>query len=155
MHVDPVTTFRCNAADHESEAGIAHIGGPPAPGADDVMVMVGGLAGDVGVIARRQVDPFDGPHDLEDLERSEDRRPPDLEVPGGCIVHQVRSGEVPRAGRDEIGHCATRHRQSVASPIQRGERGIRVGDDGTHRANRIPAGGPRIGGAAGEWQDLY
>ncbi len=142
MHVDLVPTFRCNAADHESEAGIADIGGPPAPGADDVMVMVGRLAGDVGVIARRQVDPLNGPHGFQDLERSEDRCPPDPEVPGGCIVHQVRSGEVPRAGRDEIGHCATRHRQSVASPIQRGERGIRVGDDGTHGADRIPARAP-------------
>ena len=46
------------------------------------MVVVGRLAADVGVLAARQVDALDRAEIREDLERPEDRRPADAEVPG-------------------------------------------------------------------------
>ena len=76
--VDAIAGLSRDVADDRAQARVVDLGGPAAARADDVM-MVGGLAADIGVLARRQIEPLDGSELLEDLEGPEDRRPPDAE----------------------------------------------------------------------------
>ena len=62
--------------------GVVDLARPAAARADDVVV-VGRLTADVGVLAGRQVEPFDGTELLEDLERAEHRGAPDAR--GVCV----------------------------------------------------------------------
>ena len=67
------------------------------------MVVVDRLAANVGVLARRQVESFDGAQLLEDLERPEDRRATDAEMPGAGLGDELGRGEVAVVVGDECG----------------------------------------------------
>ena len=76
MIVDPEPGLAGDIADDRAQAGVVDLAGPPAARADDVVVM-GGLAADVGVLAVRQVETFDGADPLEEVEGAEDGGAPD------------------------------------------------------------------------------
>ena len=59
------------------------------------MVVVGGLAADVGVLTRRQVEPLHDPQLDEQLEGPEDRRPPDPQASPPGVRLQLRGREGP------------------------------------------------------------
>ena len=99
--VDAIPGPPTDLADHRLEAGVADIGGPPTARAHDVVV-VGRLAGDVGVLARRQVEALHGAEFLEQVERAEDRRPADPEPSAPGVGDEVCRGERPRTRRDEF-----------------------------------------------------
>ena len=65
--VDPVAGLAGDIADDRPQTGIVDLAGPAAARADDVVV-VGRLAADVGVLAGRQIEAFDGAEPLEELE---------------------------------------------------------------------------------------
>lgn len=85
------------------DPGIVDVVGAATAGADDVVV-VDGFARDVGVLARRQVEPLDDAKVLEQIERPEDRGPSDPEAPGPSVGDQVGGGEVPGPVGDQLGH---------------------------------------------------
>ena len=91
--VDPVAGLSGDLANDRPQTGVVDPGRPPAARADDVM-MVRRLAADVGMLAGRQVQPFDGAELGEDLERPEDRRPPDAETPGSRRDDQLGGREM-------------------------------------------------------------
>ena len=97
----------------------------PAALADDVVV-VGGLAADVRVLAARQVDPLHDAQLAERVDRPEDRRPPDPEPPGAGVGEDVRRGERAVAVGDQAGHRPPRVRQPEACPVQGVEQWRRV-----------------------------
>ena len=79
MVVDPEAGLARDVLDDRAQAGVVDLGRPPAARADDVVV-VGRLAADVGVLAGREVETFDGADLLEELERAEDGGAPDAEA---------------------------------------------------------------------------
>ena len=81
VRVDPVAGLPPDPRDDCGEARVADVGRPAAASADDMVMVRRRLAGDVGVVAGRQVDPLDRPDALQDLERPEDRRPADVQPP--------------------------------------------------------------------------
>jgi hypothetical protein len=72
---------------HVIEAGIVDLGDLAADPADDVVVM-GRPAGNVGVLAGRQVDALEHVQLGQQVERPEDRRAADLEPPGARVGEQ-------------------------------------------------------------------
>ena len=87
-------------ADHRAQAGILDLRRAAAARAHDVVV-VGRGAAHVGVLAARQVDPLDGAELGQDVERPEDRRAADPEVPDPRLVDEVGRREVARLGADQ------------------------------------------------------
>ena len=85
------------------------------------------LAGDVGMVTGRQVDPLDGPHSLEGLEGSKDRGPADIETTSCGIADQVGRAEVTVPRGDEVGDRPPRRRQSVSGAVESVERRFRQG----------------------------
>ena len=67
MIVDAVAGSARHVADDRAKSGVVDLVRPPAPGTDHVVV-VGGLAADVGVLARREVQALHGSQLLENLE---------------------------------------------------------------------------------------
>lgn len=124
MGIDPVAALGSDPAHDPAETRVVHVGGAPASAADQVVVVVGRLAGDVGMITGRQVDPLDGPDRRESVDRAEDRRAPDVEAPRRGIVHQVGRREVPASSGDDVGHGPTRPGQAIAGAAEGGDRGF-------------------------------
>lgn len=118
MGIDPIAALGGDAADDAREAGVVDIGGSSALAADHVVMMVGRLACDVRVIARRQVDPLDRPDAFEGLERPEDRRPSDRRPAPHPIVNEIGGREMALAAGDEVGDRASRAGQAISGPIQ-------------------------------------
>ena len=65
-------------------------------------MVVGSLAPDIGVLARRQIEAFDCAERLEDLERPEDRRPTDAEIARARCLEQAGRREVAVLVRDQF-----------------------------------------------------
>jgi hypothetical protein len=76
MRVDEISRVRLDLARDGFHPVILDLGRPAAALADDVVV-VSGLADDIGVIAVRQVQALHQTELLEQFERSKDGRPPD------------------------------------------------------------------------------
>ena len=113
--VDPEAGLAGDVADDRAQAGVVDLAGPPAARADDVVVMRG-LAADVGVFAVRQVETFDGADPLEELERAEDGGPPDGGT--GCL-----------RGGDQLGG----REMAVLLGDQRGQRRAAARSGGSRR----------------------
>lgn len=78
MLVHPEPRPARDLVNDRAEAGIVDLARPAAPGAHDMM-MVGSLAGHVGVVATREIDSLDATHRFKSLESPEDRGPADAE----------------------------------------------------------------------------
>ena len=121
MVVDPEPGLASDILDDGSQAGIVDLGGPPAARADDVVVMRR-LAADIGVLAGREVETFDGADVLQELERAEDGGPPD----GGAALlgrgDQLGGREVAVLLGDQRGQRPARFRQAVAGAVEGGRR---------------------------------
>ena len=100
--------------DGAAEAQVLDLGHPPTGVTDDVVMVMLRQAGDVGVIAGRQVDPLEDLELGEELERTEDGRPADTQIPGSGILDEVTGREVACARCDQLGYHATRLGQAVA-----------------------------------------
>src|SRR6185369_14556975 len=83
MVVDAEAGLAGHIAHDGSQTGVVDLDRPPASRADDVMVM-GGLATDVGVVAVREVQAFDGADPFEEVEGAEDGGAPDSGVCRAC-----------------------------------------------------------------------
>jgi nicotinamidase/pyrazinamidase len=101
------------------QAGVLDFGHPAAGAADDVMVM-GGLAGDIGVLTGRQVDAFERLELGEQVERAKDRRPTYRQPSSASVGQQVGRREVALALRDQIGDRPPGAGHTVAGTRQRG-----------------------------------
>jgi hypothetical protein len=101
-------------ARHLAHPAVIDFGRAAAAGADDVMVMLGRLAGDVGVLARRQVEALYETQVREQLQGSEHGRTPDRRAPVRRIVDEVAGREVAGALRDQLGNSAARLRAADA-----------------------------------------
>ena len=100
--IDPEAGLTGDVAHHRAQAGIVDLTGPPAARADHVVVMHG-LAADVGVIPIRQVETFDSADLLEKIKGAEHRGPPDGGT--GCLrgCDQVGGREMAVLLGDECG----------------------------------------------------
>ena len=117
MAVDPVASSALYVVDNGKQPGIRDVRRPPAARTDHVVVMAG-LAGDVGVLAAGQVDPFDGPQLDEDLEGPEHGRPTYPQSASLGLREKLCGGEVAVAGSDEVGDGAARPGQPIAGGAQ-------------------------------------
>ena len=107
-------------ADDRPEARVVDLVGPAAARADDVVVM-DGIAADVGMLARRQVQALDGAEPLEDLERPEDRRSSDPESARPGLGDEIGGGEVAGLIGDERRERPARLGQAIAGAVERGD----------------------------------
>ena len=83
------------------------------------MVMQG-LARHVGVLAVWEVDPLDRADLEEQVERPEDRCPPDARAPGARFGGDVGRGEVAAAARgDQVGHRPAWPGQAISGTAER------------------------------------
>ena len=101
------------------------------------MVVVGRLAGDVGVLAGGQVEALDEAELEQHVERPEDRRPADAQVAGRGRLDQVGRREVARLVGDERGDRPPRLGHAVLAALEGGEQG----DDVDHAADDSRSGG--------------
>ena len=76
------------------------------------------LAADVGVLAGRQVETFDGADPLEHLQRPEDRRAADTQATDVCLGDQLGGREVTLLVGDEGGKRPARLGQAIAGAVE-------------------------------------
>jgi len=124
--VDAVTRPLFDLADDGSPASVIDVTAGAASRADDVVVM-DGLAGDVGVLAGRQVEAFDGMEVDQDVEGAEDRRSTDAEAPRAHVRDEVGRCEMPLARGDQLGDRAACVGQPVPGVVECGLDGCRSG----------------------------
>jgi hypothetical protein len=117
VFVYAVTGAPRDFADDKPETGIIDFARPPTSGADDVVVMRR-LADHVGMLAGREIETLDGTESLQDLERAEDRGPPDAESPGASGGDKLGCREMTGLVSDQDGQGATRLRQTVAGAVE-------------------------------------
>ena len=132
--------------DHCPQAAVVvHLRRPAAALADDVMV-VGGLAQHVGVLAIRQVEAFHEAQVQEHIQRPEDRRPTHGQAASTALADQLGSGEVPVVLGHHGGDAATWFGPLVARSVQGGQQWF----DGAHLRTiaRVPSGRALVGWAA-------
>ncbi len=115
--VDPEPGLAGDVADDRAQARVVDLAGPPTARADHVMVMRG-LAADVGVLAVRQVEPFDCAEPFQEVEGPEDGGPPDGGP--GCLRgrHQLGGREMAVLLGDQRGQCASRLRHAVTGAVE-------------------------------------
>ncbi len=129
MVVDPVAGPPLDVAHDRAPAGVVDVAARPHVRADDVVVM-DRLAGDVGVLAGRQVEALDGVQIGQDVERPEDRRPADAEASGSGVGDQIGRGEVPGSRRDQLGDRPPGAGQPIAGVVEGGLQRRRLGHAG-------------------------
>jgi hypothetical protein len=127
--VDRVARPLLDVADDGSPACVIDVPAGAAIRADD-MVVVHGLAGDVGVFTRRQVEALYRPQVGQDVKRAEDRGAADPKAPLAGIRDEVGRGEVPVASRDQVGDRTASLGQPVSGVIE----GVLDGDGLGHEA---------------------
>ena len=104
--VDAVTALGTDFADDGLQAAVRYFNRRSAAATDDVVVVLLGRTGDVGVLARWKVQSFQGALLGEQVEGPKNRRSADLEV---CLLRvgkQVRGSEVTVALGDQCRHGA-------------------------------------------------
>jgi hypothetical protein len=99
--IDPVARPALDVVDDGKQPGVLDVRSPAAARAHDVVVMAR-LAGDVGVVARRQIDPLDGAKLDEHLQCPKDRRAADTQPTRMGVGKQVRGREMAISGRDQV-----------------------------------------------------
>ena len=124
VQVDEIARGRFDRAGQRVDPAILDLGITTAPLAHDVVVM-GRLAHDVGMLAVRQIEPFDETELLEELQRPKHGRPPHAQPSSLRLREQVERREVPVTLLHEIGDGASGRRDSVAGAIESGAQGIR------------------------------
>lgn len=82
------------------------------------MVMVGSLAGHVGVVAAREIDSLDAAHRFKRLESAENRRPADAEPAGSRFADELGRREVAGLTRDQVGKRPPRTRAPEAGVVE-------------------------------------
>lgn len=121
--VDPESGALGDAGHDLAEPRVVDVQRASAPGADDVVVMVGGLTGHVGVLTAGQVDPLDEAEFGQEVQGPEDRRPADPESLALRIPDQVGSREMAGPTCDQSRDDPPRLRQAVVAAIEGGEEG--------------------------------
>ena len=89
-----------------------------------------GLAGDVGVLAVRQVDALHHTDLGQHVQRSEDGRPADPEASCAGLLDDVRGREVTGLTGDQGRDLAARFRHPVSGAFESGEEGCGVDHPG-------------------------
>lgn len=120
MGVDPVAGPSPDLPGDLSQAEIRDVGRPATARADDVVVM-GRLAGDVGMPAGGQLEPLDEAEFGEQVEGPEDRRPSDPEPLRARLGDELGGREMTRLRGDQRRHGAPRLGGSVARAVEGGE----------------------------------
>lgn len=139
MRVDAEPSPPGDFADDGPETGIRDLGGPAAVRTHDMVVVRWGAA-DVGVLTRRQVEPFDDPEVGQDVEGPEDRRPADPETPNPGLTHEVGRREVSGPVRDQCRDGPPRRRQAVTGAIESDEQQFRISHVPDHSTIRALSG---------------
>src|ERR1700690_4454437 len=106
MRVDGVARAALDLLDHGPQAAVVHLGRPAAALADHVVV-VGGLAEHISVLAVGHVEAFDEAQVQEYLERPEDRRPTDRQAASPALAHELWGGEMAFVLGHHRGHQPT------------------------------------------------
>ena len=89
-----------------------------------LLMVVRGLAGDVGVLAGREIEPLDGVQVGKDVERPEDGGPTDPQTPGSRVRDEIGRGEGSVPSRDEIRDRTPSARPPIAGVAERGLHGL-------------------------------
>ncbi len=128
MGFDPIAAPSADLGDGLRHAGVLDLGRPPAPRADDVVVMSRG-AWHVGVLPRREIKTLQNVELREQVERPEERRSADPQpsLPGDRL--ELGSSEMPVMAADKAGDGATRTGKSVAGKIEGMNDRIGLGHD--------------------------
>lgn len=82
------------------------------------MVVMDGVAGDVRVVAARQVDPLDRSQLGQDVERPEDGGASDAEATVVCVVDEVGRREMAVPARDQVHDRTAGGRRSIAGATE-------------------------------------
>lgn len=132
MRLNPEAGPAGDLGDGVGHPAVRRLRCPPAARADHVMVMGAG-AGDVGVLARREVKPLDDPELREQFERPEEGRPADTEPAVTDETLEIGRSEVARLLRDEACDGPPRLGETVAGEIQcsHDRIGVRHGPNGS------------------------
>lgn len=85
------------------------------------MVVMGGLAGDVRVLAGGEVDPLNDAQLGENVQCAEDRGAADTKSALARILREVGGGEVTRSRREQGGHGTPRTGQPIAGVRDSGD----------------------------------
>ena len=117
MTIDPVTRSALDVVDHCQQSRVLDVRRPAAARTDHVMV-VAGLAGDVGMVATGQVNALDRSQLDEHLKGPEHRRPADSQAPRLSIGEQVSGREVAVSSGDEVRDGSSGPGQAVAGSAQ-------------------------------------
>lgn len=118
MGVDPVAGALLDRLRDRAYPHIAHLGAAAAAFTDQVVVMMGRVAHDVGVITAYQVDALDEPKRLEDLKGPKDGGPADPRVNSVRLDYQVLRGEPALARGNDLGHCAAWSGELVSGAVE-------------------------------------
>ena len=90
------------------------------------MVVVDRLAGNVGVLTGRQIEPLDRTQIGEQVEGPEDRGSPDAEPLHPGVDHEIRRREVAGLVRDQPGHRPPWLGQAVTRTVEGVDQGRRI-----------------------------
>jgi hypothetical protein len=109
---------RLDLADDRLQAQLTHLDGLPAARADEMVVMGGRLAGDVGVFARREVDTLDQSQVGQHLDRPEDGRPGNGTSAVPSPPHDILCREMAILLGDDFCHRSPGGRDAQTGTIQ-------------------------------------
>jgi hypothetical protein len=118
--VDPIAGSSSDLVDDGLEPCVVDLARSAAARADDV-VMVASLAGDVGVLARWQVQALDESQALEGLQCPEHRGPPHAQPPPTSGRDEVGGGEVAVLFGDQLSQRPSRSGAAEAGSVERNE----------------------------------
>ncbi len=118
MCLDPVAVAAADLVHQTSEFAVGDIDAPAAARADQMVVMLVGIAQHVGVGPVRQVQTLHDAQGGEQLQPAEDRSAAHLRAPLASSVQEIRGGEVPVRGRDQLGHQPSIRRGLVARLLE-------------------------------------
>jgi hypothetical protein len=111
--------------DDGAQSGVVDVVRPAAAGAHDVVVMRR-LAGDVGMLARGQVDALDEVELGKQVEGAEDGRPADGQALDPGCSHEIGCREVAIPIGDQPGHGAARLGHPMRAAIQGDQQGLHL-----------------------------
>lgn len=126
MRIDAVSGALLHPLEERIEPDVADLDRPAAARTDDVMVMRGRLAGDVGVLAAGQVDPFDQPQSGHRLERAEHGGAAHRMASAPAGNQHVLGGEVTVVRGDRLAHRASGAGDPQAGTAERGDDHVAV-----------------------------
>jgi protein-disulfide isomerase len=118
MVLDPIPGPPRDLLDDRPDAPIVDLDGPAAIRTDDVMMVEVRLACDVGMLAGRQVDSLNDPEIHEQVQRAEDRRPPDARLANPRVGQKGRRREVALAALEHRRDGSPRLGQALPGLIE-------------------------------------